>query len=347
MLAGALFLLLTATTGTIGYVIAGWNLLDAIYMVVITIFGVGYGEVRQLESTGLRIFTMGFIISGCSALIYIMGGFFQMITEGELNRALGRHRMQKQIATLNEHVIICGFGRIGRILVRELTQAGRVCVVIDTNAERISEARETGALVLEGDATQDAVLKTAGIERATALATVLPNDALNVFITLTARSLNTTLRLIARGEDPLTEPKLRQAGADEVVLPSTSGGLQIAEHIVRPAILDLVDAPEARNRMRELAALGLGMRAMRIPKGTRGVGRSVGELERLHPGVLVISMRRAAGTIIHAPSPRDEFEADDEVLLMSHDSSLPSLTLAFPAKPGALSYRYRGTTRIA
>jgi voltage-gated potassium channel len=276
-----------------------------------------------------------------------MGGFFQMITEGELNRALGRHRMQKQITTLNEHVIICGFGRIGRILVRELTQAKRVCVVIDTNAERISEARETGALVLEGDATQDAVLKTAGIERASALATVLPNDALNVFITLTARSLNTTLRLIARGEDPLTEPKLRQAGADEVVLPATSGGLQIAEHIVRPAILDLVDAPEAHNRMRELAALGLGMRAMRIPKGTRGVGRSVAELERLHPGVLVISMRRAGGAIIHAPSPRDGFEADDEVLLMGHDSSLPSLTLAFPAKPGALSYRYRGTTRIA
>jgi voltage-gated potassium channel len=346
-LAGASFLLLTAAIGVIGYVIAGWNLLDAIYMVVITIFGVGYGEVRQLESNGLRIFTMGFIISGCSALIYIMGGFFQMITEGEINRALGRHRMQKQIETLKEHVIICGYGRIGRILVRELTQAGRACVVVDTNAERVTEARQIGALVLEGDATQDDVLRTAGIERASALATVLPNDALNVFITLTARSLNRNLRLIARGEDPLTEPKLRQAGADEVVLPSTSGGLQIAEHIVRPAILGLVDAPEARNRMRELAALGLGVRAMRIAKGTRGVGRSVAELERVHPGVLVITIRRSDGAIIHAPSSRDEFCEDDEVLLMSHDSSLPSLTLAFPAKPGALSYRYRGTTRIA
>lgn len=347
MLVGAAVLLLTATVGVVGYVVAGWNLLDAIYMVVITIFGVGYGEVRQLESNGLRIFTMGLIISGCSALIYIMGGFFQMLTEGTINRALGRHRMQKQIATLNEHVIICGYGRIGRILVRELGQAGRVCVVVDTNAERITDARASGALVLEGDATQDDVLRTAGIERASALASVLPNDALNVFITLTARSLNTQLRLIARGEDPLTEPKLRQAGADEVVLPSTSGGLQIAEHIVRPAILGLVDAPEARNRMRQLAALGLGMRAMRIPKGTRGVGRTVAELEKLHPGVLVISVRRADGSVIHAPSPRDAFADDDEVLLMSHDTSLPALTLAFPAKPGALSYRYRGTTRIA
>src|ERR1700755_1169826 len=169
MLNGALFLLLTATTGVIGYVVAGWNLLDAIYMVVITIFGVGYGEVRHLESNGLRIFTMGFIVSGCSALIYIMGGFFQLITEGEINRALGRHRMQKQISTLHDHVIICGFGRIGRILVRELTQAQRACVVVDTSAERIADARQAGALVLEGDATQDAVLETAGIARASAL----------------------------------------------------------------------------------------------------------------------------------------------------------------------------------
>jgi voltage-gated potassium channel len=347
MLAGALLLLLTGTTGVVGYMIAGWSLLDAIYMVVITIFGVGYGEVRHLESSGLRIFTIVFIVSGCSALIYIMGGFFQMITEGEINRALGRHRMQKQIAGLSNHVIICGFGRIGRILIRELTQAGRTCVVVDTDATRVAEARQTGALALQGDATQDDVLRTAGIERASALATVLPNDALNVFITLTARSLNTQLRVIARGEDPLTEPKLRQAGADEVVLPSTSGGLQIAEHIVRPAILELVDSAEARGRMRELAALGLGVRAMRIPRGTRGVGRTVSELESLHAGVLVISIRHHDGTTIHAPSSRDVFADDDEVLLMGHDSSLPTLTLSFPVRPGTLAYRYRGSTRIA
>lgn len=242
---------------------------------------------------------------------------------------------------------MCGFGRIGRILIRELTQAGKVCVVVDTNAARISEARDAGALVLEGDATLDAVLREAGIERAAALATVLPNDALNVFITLTARGLNTTIRLIARGEDPLTEPKLRQAGADEVVLPSTSGGLQIAEHIVRPAILNMVDDAEARGRMRELAALGLGVRAMRVPKGTNGVGRSVSELENVHPGILVLSIRRHDGTSINAPSARDLFAADDEVLLMGHDSALPTLTLVFPARAGSLSYRYRGSTRIA
>jgi voltage-gated potassium channel len=343
MLAGALLLAVTGATGVVGYMLAGWSLLDAVYMVVITIFGVGYGEVRHLESTGLRIFTMAFIVAGCSALIYIMGGFFQLITEGEINRALGRHRMNKQIANLTDHVIICGFGRIGRILVRELMQANKVCVVVDPDVARATEARTCGALVLEGDATQDDVLRTAGIERASALATVLPNDALNVFITLTARSLNAKLRVIARGEDPLTEPKLRQAGADEVVLPSTSGGLQIAEHIVRPAILELVDGAEARGRMRELSALGLGVRAMRIPKGTRGVGRSVSELETLHPAVLVISIRRHDGTTIHAPSARDVFADDDEVLLMGHDSSLPTLTLNFPAR-ATLSYRYRGST---
>jgi voltage-gated potassium channel len=336
---GALFLSLTSVVGTIGYMLSGWDFLDAVYMVVITIFGVGYGEVRQLGSTGLRLFTIAFIISGCSALVYIMGGFFQMITEGEIDRVLGRHRMNKEIASLRDHVIICGFGRIGRILVRELTQAGKACVVVDTAASRCAEAREAGALVLEGDAMQDDVLRLAGIDRAMALATVLPNDALNVFITLTARSLNTSLRLIARGEDPLTEPKLRQAGADEVVLPSTSGGLQIAEHIVRPAILSVMDDAEASGRMRELAALGLGVRALRIPAGSRGVGRTVSELEALHPGVLVISIRRSSGATVHAPSPRDAFVEDDEILVMGHDSALPLLTLTFPSRSRELYHR--------
>jgi voltage-gated potassium channel len=339
MLGGALFLLATSVVGTLGYMISGWGFLDALYMVIITIFGVGYGEVRHLESSGLRVFTMLFIVSGCSALVYIMGAFFQMLTEGEINRALGKHRMNKQIASLHDHVIICGFGRIGRILVRELTQAGKRCVVIDTNLGRANEAQLAGALVLEGDATQDATLTAAGIDRATALATVLPNDALNVFITLTARSLNKSLRVIARGEDPLTEPKLRQAGADEVVLPATSGGLQIAEHIVRPAILTLLDDADSRGRLRELSTLGVGVRAMRIPKGTRGVGRTVAELEALHPGVLVISIRRVHGQPIAAPSPRDKFADDDEILLMGHDSALPSLTLTFPSRTREMYHR--------
>jgi voltage-gated potassium channel len=345
MLGGAICLAITSVVGTLGYMMSGWGFLDALYMVVITIFGVGYGEVRHLESPGLRVFTMGFIICGCSALVYIMGGFFQMITEGEINRALGRHRMNKQIASLKDHVIICGFGRIGRILVRELGQAGKRCVVVDTNAGRASEAQLAGALVLEGDATQDAVLRMAGIDRAMALATVLPNDALNVFITLTARSLNAGLRVIARGEDPLTEPKLRQAGADEVVLPSTSGSLQSAEHIVRPAILELLDGAASRGRMRELAALGLGVRAMRIPHGTSGVGRTVAELEQLHPGVIVMSIAHRDGTTVRAPSPRDVFAGDDEILVMGHDSSLPSLTLSFPARSRELFHR--GTRHLA
>jgi voltage-gated potassium channel len=345
MMSGALFLLGTSVVGTLGYMLAGWGFLDALYMVVITIFGVGYGEVRHLESGGLRVFTMAFIIAGCSSLVYIMGGFFQMITEGEINRALGKHRMTRTIAGLKDHVIICGFGRIGRILVRELTQAGKTCVVVDPNAARSNEAQSAGALVLEGDATQDAVLRNAGIERAAALATVLPNDALNVFITLTARGLNTSLRIISRGEDPLTEPKLRQAGADEVVLPATSGGLQIAEHIVRPAILSVLDDATERGRIRELAKIGVGIRAMRIPKDSRGVGRSVAELEQLHAGVIVVSIRRHDGELINAPSPRELFADDDELLLMGHDSALPSLTLTFPSRSRELYHR--GTKHMA
>ncbi|MGD8861749.1 MAG: potassium channel family protein, partial [Myxococcales bacterium] len=196
---GGAVLAATAVVGVAGYIIAGWRPLDAVYMVVITLFGVGYGEVRAIESDGLRIFTIVLIVAGCSALIYILGGVFQLITEGELNRALGRRRMTKEIEQLKDHVIVCGFGRIGRALTDALQAGGKPFVVVDREPARLEEAMACGAPVFEGDATSEETLEAVGIARAHTLATVLPSDALNVFITLTARNLNPELQILARG----------------------------------------------------------------------------------------------------------------------------------------------------
>ena len=152
-----------------GYVLTGWSLSDAIYMVTITIFGVGYGEVRPVAGE-VRWLTIAVIVVGCSSLIYILGGFFQLIAEGELNRLLGSRKMKKTIEELEDHVIVCGLGRIGRVLRADLESGGATVVFVDMDADRVSAAIEQGSVALVGDATSDDVLLEAGVKRARALA---------------------------------------------------------------------------------------------------------------------------------------------------------------------------------
>ncbi len=222
MLIGGGFFLATLLIAVAGYILAGWTLLDSVYQVVITVFGVGFGEIGPMTPQ-LRVFTMIVIIAGCSSVAYVLGGFLQMITEGEIKRALGVRRMMREIDTLKNHVIICGYGRIGQILARKMYEAGQPFVLIDNDPSRTVEAEAKGYLVRQGSATDETVLESVGINRARFLATVLPDDAANVFITLTARSLNPNLIILARGEYPSTEKKLLQAGADKVVSPAAIG----------------------------------------------------------------------------------------------------------------------------
>lgn len=339
---GTTVLVATVVAGVTGYVLAGWRWLDAVYMVVITVFGVGYGEVRTIDSDGLRVFTMLLIIAGCSALIYILSGVFQLITEGELNRALGRRRMTKEISKLNGHVIICGFGRIGRVLSAELTSGGLPYVVVDTDARRVVEAAGSGALVFEGDASAEATLQAVGIERAHALATVLPSDALNVFITLTARNLNEKLLIIARGEEPSVEPKLLQAGADRVVLPTAIGADQIAQLILHPHVGDMFAADVQTVATRTLKGFGTRFIAGTVPM-TASQLPTVGELEReAGGGFVVIAIRSPSGDVLHAPGHAHRLAPGDELLVLTRSDKPPELDKALASgatRPRGLSYR--------
>lgn len=223
------FFAATCAVGTIGYVLAGWHWIDAVYMVTITIFGVGYSEVKPIDDPWLKLFTMGVILAGCSSLIYVVGGIVQMLAEGEVRRMLGVRNRSREIGQLSDHTIICGYGRVGQMLAAELASQGQSLVIIDREGPRVKKALADGFLAVEGDAVEDETLHRAGLYQATTLATVLPDDATNVFITLTARDLSETIRIIARAEAPCTERKLIRSGATNVVMPAAMGAIRIAQ----------------------------------------------------------------------------------------------------------------------
>jgi voltage-gated potassium channel Kch len=232
LVAGVSFTLTVMVVAISAYVAVGWSVKDAIYMVIITVFTVGYNEVRPINTPALYGITVALIVLGCTGIIFLTGALVQFFTLGQLNKVIGLKRMNTQIDQLKEHVIVCGFGRLGFVLARSLSASSAGFVIIDESESRAAEARMQGFLCIQGDATSEATLRAAGVMDANALATVFSNDALNVFITLTARALNPNLSIVARGERSSTEGKLLQAGADKVVLPTHIGAERIAELIL-------------------------------------------------------------------------------------------------------------------
>ena len=325
ILTGALFFIATLILAITGYMLAGWSLMDATYMVVITTFGVGYGEVRPITSTPLRIFTICVIIAGTSSAVYIVGGFVQMITEGEINKALGARRMTRSIETLEQHVIICGFGRMGQILARKMLDANIPCVIIDNNAERIALAESAGYLIRVGNATDEAILYTAGIDRAKVLATVLPDDAANVFITLTARELNPKLMILARGELPSTEKKLRLAGANQVVLPAAISALRMSHMITHPATIEFFSNNDGRSRLNELLSqVDIQVDELAIVHNSPMVGATIEDVEVRGKGTfIVVALRKSDGTTITHPSQALVLSDGDTVIVMGHRGDIP------------------------
>jgi voltage-gated potassium channel len=325
LLIGTAAFFLTLIIAVSGYRIAGWSWMDAIYMVVITIFGVGYGEVRPVLDTGLRLFTMFVIVSGTSSVVYSVGAFLQMVTEGEINRALGARRMTKEIEVLDRHVIICGFGRMGVLLAARMVEAGRSFVIVDRDEERIAEAQALGYLVRLGDATDETLLEAAGIRRATVLTTVLPNDALNVFITLTARNLNPAMMILARGEQASTEKKLLQAGANRVVLPAAIGATRMAHLITHPASLDFLDSSNSLSSLNEiLAQVQVELDELPIVAHSELIGASIGAIEVRGRGTfIVVAVRRGNGEMMIHPLPEVTLHGDDTLIVMGRRGDLP------------------------
>jgi len=338
---GVICFLFTILIAVTGYVMAGWSPLDALYMAIITIFGVGYGEVRPVQTPLLQIFTMLVIVAGCTSLAYILGGFVQVVTEGEINKALGVRRMNRTIEVLQHHIIICGFGRIGQTLARKLADSNQPFVLIDNAPERIARAQKLDYLVVKGDATDEATLQVAGINRAKGLATTLPDDALNVFITLTARGLNPNLMILARGELPSSEKKLIQAGANHVVLPAAIGALRMAHLITHPAALDFITQDDGRSTLNELLAqIDVQVDELTIPPTSTLVDQSIGDVEVGGQGTfIVVALVRADGQTVTHPDQGVRLAAGDTVIVMGHRSDIPKFARNHTLKR---QMRYRG-----
>ena len=308
---GAFVLGTILLVAVIGYRVLGdYSWIDSLWMVVITISSVGYGERSQSEPI-VQLFTIAVIILGMSAAVYTFGGFIQFVLEGELEKLLGYRRMTREIERIADHVIICGFGRIGEVLSADLQRQKRPFLIIDNDADRIEAAKSRGHLCLAGDATEEEVLQLAGLARAKTIFTGLPTDAANVFITLTARNLNTAIQIIARAAHPTTEKKLRQAGADKVVMPTIIGAHHVERMITRPSTADLMEL------VAESSFTDLELDEVSVADQSKLVGVTVQETEaHRHHRLLVVAVKQADDKIIFNPDPTHAFHPGDILMLM-------------------------------
>lgn len=315
------FVAVVSALAIAGYMLNGWDFGDSLYMTVLTVFTVGFEEVHAVDTTTLRVITILLIVLGCTGMIYFTGALVQFITFGQLQELLGSSRMNKQIETLENHIIICGFGRTGTMLAKELTAGKASFVILEPNKARSDEARALGYLCINADAADEAALKLAGISKARALASVVSSDPINVFITLSARSLSKSIQIIARGEAVATERKLLQAGANAVVLPTHIGAEQIASMILFPAIAGVIQYSERRRQMEvDLRTLGLEIEVVIAAEGSLFAGRTVGEIEsRSEHTFFIIATERAGSGIVERPNPSTKIYPGDGVTVIGRN----------------------------
>jgi voltage-gated potassium channel len=310
---GAMFLGLVVVVSVTGFhFLEGYGWIESLWLVVVTISTVGFGESSTM-STKTQLFTTLVIFFGMSASVYTIGGFIQLMLEGEVERLLGKRRMSQEIDRLSGHVVVCGFGRIGQSIANELQSDGKQVVILETNMEVQKEAAEQGYLCRASDATDEDVLRDVGIDRADALVSALPSDADNVFVTLTARDLNKGLQIIARAETPSTERKLLQAGANQVVMPSLVGARLMSRMITRPTTADLFEL------VSQSGYKDLELDEVQISAGCSIVGTTVGatEAHRKHK-LLIVAVKQPGGELLFNPGAEQTFRENDTAIVMGH-----------------------------
>lgn len=312
------FVLLAAIllVGTLGYMlIEGSSFLDGLYMTIITITTVGYGEAVRLSPAG-KYFTMGIIFLGVGFVLYIVSKITETVVEGGLQKILGRINMQKKVAKLKDHYIVCGYGRIGKVICKNLKENNRSFVVIERLPEEVQRIDDQGYLVLEGEASSDEALLKAGIKDAKGLIAVVSSDADNVYIVLSARVLNPNLFIMARSSGiEGTETKLLRAGANKVVSPYYIGASRMAQLVVRPTVVDFVD-------LTVQGELGLRLEEISVSERASIVNKTLmGSDMRKKFDLIVVAIKRQLGEMLFNPSPQTEIRVGDTlVVLGAHDN---------------------------
>lgn len=314
-----LFIALLAI-GSWGYMaIEGWDFFDALYMTVITIATVGYGEVHIVSPTG-RMFTLVLIFLGVGFFLYVVGNFIQFLVEGRIRYVLGRRKLDRQINKLKNHYIICGYGRMGRALARFLIQRYLDVVVIEQNQARTAVMDEDGILYLVGAATDESLLIRAGIERARGLITVVGSDADNVFLVLLARQMNPDVFIVARAVMNSAKRTLTAAGANKVVSPYDLGARRMAHAILRPTVIEFLEMAFADENV------DVEVEELTIKPNSPVVRRTLYESEiRPKFGVIIISIKKSDGRMVFNPDADTLLESEDTLVVVGGAANIKGL----------------------
>jgi voltage-gated potassium channel len=309
-------LVAVTTAATVGYIILGFTLLDALYQTVMTVTTVGFREVEPLSAAG-KVFTMIVIVVGVGTALYTLSVIIEAVLENQLPEVFGRRRMERKITGMNDHVIVCGWGRVGRAIARELVAMDAEAVVIDSDPERLEAVPHPTLL---GDATEDEVLERAGVRRARAVVAALSTDAGNLFVTISARALQPDLFIVARVRVEDNEDKLRRAGADRVVNPQSIGGARMAAFVLQPHVTEFLDV------VMHDRGIEFRLEEVQVPEGSPIEGSSIRDAHvRDRTGALVLALRDRDGTFTTNPAPETVVHAGQVVIAIGTPGDLDAL----------------------
>jgi voltage-gated potassium channel len=313
-----ILILLINAFGTIGYmVVEGWNFRDSLFMTVTTLTTVGYGEVHDLSPAG-EVFTIVLLTLGVGIILYLLSTLAKIVLEGELKQLIGRSRLERKIKDLKNHYIVCGYGRMGRAVVDELLSKGRDIIAIEKNP--VDAGEKDNLILLEGDATKDELLERAGIQKARGLVSVLPTDAENLYVVLSARVLNPKLLIYTRAGDESSEKKILRAGADRVVSPYHAGGIRIANMILKPDVVDFIEFATRSG------FLHIQLEEVKVRPGSTLEGKTL-ELAGIGRdlGVIILAIKKPDGEMHFNPTARTVIEHGNILIALGEKSKLDLL----------------------
>jgi len=315
-----LLLAIVVMAGAVGYrvlAVLGW--LDAFYMAIITLFTVGFREMGEVNAA-TKLFTIAYLVTGLGVAGYAISNLTALIVEGDLQGYIRERRMEKRLAGMRNHIIVCGFGKVGFQVAWELKQAGMPFVVIEKNTEKGHNPRFEGELFIYGNALDEMVLERAGLKRAHGLVTALTTDADNVLVTLTARQIAPNITVVARASSPGAENKLKAAGADHIVSPYEIGGRRMAFLLMTPDLMDYVDVVVGRNQVE------MAIEHVLVRPGSPLVGLTMREARaRDTTGALIVGIHRNGEGLHFNPTGSDRFEANDVLLALGPHEALNAL----------------------
>jgi voltage-gated potassium channel len=310
-------LFLIVVTGTVGYhLLEGWSILESFYATIVTLGTVGYGDYYPITLEG-RLFAVFLIVFGVGAMAYTFALAMEYLLEGRLNQIFGRGKLERHIKKMNGHYIICGFGKMGCLICRELKRGGIDFVVIENDPAVIQEIVEEKFFYVKGSATEDKILIDAGVERAKGIVCALPTDAHNLYVILAAKEKNHDIFVLSRSGDDASERRLKKVGADRVMSPYKEGAMRMAMAILKPDMLDFIELTTQRQ------SLELRMEELTVCDSSAPVGKTLEESGlRQKYGLIVVAVKKESGKMIFNPAASYTIEKMDKLIALGEEKNL-------------------------